>query len=109
MPMLLHADVTACITLSLQIMCTAAHLPCRITSRGTFAVITSRQQQASQAGRQPSGHALPRVMLLLSMQLLRPGWKSFISAAVRNSPKLAQERPCREEDGERQMHQKDGT
>jgi hypothetical protein len=51
----------------------ATHLPCRSTSRGTFAFVTSKQQQASQAGRQPSGQTLPRVMLVSSMQLLRLG------------------------------------
>jgi hypothetical protein len=54
-------------TAAFQPLCIPTHLPCRSTSRGTFAFVTSKQQQASQAGKQPSGHTLPSVMHVLNL------------------------------------------
>lgn len=69
--------------------------PCRNTSRGTFALLTLRPQQASHAGMHPSGNRRPRQMLLLSMQGSRTGDSSLMQQQMRKRLMLHHASCCR--------------
>lgn len=87
-----------------QLRYLTATRPCRITSRGTLASLTSKQQHASHAGMQPSGQSRPKQMLVLSMQLASAGEMSLMTVDERKRPMLAQARSCKQQMGQVYCH-----